>query len=111
MHAMGQADLSPADAALARLGSLTAAGTPPERVIQAVGEIVAGWAGEPDMNPEIARARTELLWDSVSKDAAELEEQIGDASGPDTPGLGEARRVLAAMQAAVAALAAVHERL
>lgn len=108
---MDAAEPSAVDAALAQLGRLTAAGTAPERVIQAVGEIVAGWAGEPDMDAETARARAERLWDSVSKDAADLEEQISDTDRPDAHALAEAKRVLAALQAAVAALAAAHERL
>lgn len=108
---MDPAEPSPVDAGLARLGRLTAAGAPPERVIEAVGQIVVGWAGEPDMDAETARARIERLWDSVSKDAADLQEQISDVPGADTPALREAERVLAALQAAVAALAAAHERL
>ncbi len=108
---MDPTEPSPVDAALAHLGRLTAAGTPPERVIQTVGEIVAGWAGEPDMDAETARARTERLWDSLSKDAADLEEQISDTAGPDVQALAGAKRMLAALQAAVAALAAAHERL
>ena len=103
--------LSPLDAALAQLGALAAAGAPPERVVQAVGEIVAGWAAEADMDTFTAKARVERLWDSVSRDAADLEEQIGDAAGTDAGSLAGARRMLAAMQAAVTALAAAHERL
>ena len=76
-----------------------------------VGEIVAGWATEPDVDAGVARARVERLWDSLSKDAADLQEQIGDASGADTRALAGAKRMLAALQAAVAALAAAHERL
>lgn len=108
---MDLAEPAPVDAALARLGRLTSAGTPPETVIQAVGEIVASWAGEPDMHAETARARTERLWDSMSKDAADVEEQVGDSDGADAQALAHAKRVLVAMQAAVAALAAAHERL
>ena len=102
---------SPLDDALAQLGGLAAAGAPPERVAQAVGEVVAGWAAEADMDAATARARTEQLWDSLSKDAAELEEQINDVTGADAQALAQARRVLAALQAAVTALAAAHERL
>lgn len=108
---MDQAGLSPTDAALDRLGRLVAAGTPPERVTRAVGEIVVGWAGEPDMDAGAARARVELLWDSLSKDAADLEAQISDDPGADGRAVAGARRALAAMQAAVAALAAAHGRL
>lgn len=102
---------SPTDAALDRLGKLVAAGSPPERVTGTVGEIVAGWADEPDVDAAVARARVERLWDSLSKDAADLQEQIADATGADARALAAAERVLAAMQAAVAALAAAHERL
>lgn len=111
---MDPAEPTPADAtdaALDRLGKLVAAGAPPGRVTQAVGEIVAGWADEPDVDAGVARARVERLWDSLSKDAADLQEQIGDATEADARALAGAKRMLAAMQAAVAALAAAHERL
>ena len=103
--------LSPMDAALARLGKLTGAGTAPERVMQEVGELVAGWAAEAEMDAATAQERIELLWDSMSKDAADLEEAINDADGAGGQDLANAKRVLAATQAAVAALAAAHGRL
>lgn len=102
---------SPTDAALARLGKLAASGTPPERVAQEVGEMIAAWAEEDGMDAAAARDRVELLWDSVSKDAADLEEAINDADGGGAQDLANARRALAAMQAAVATLAAAHGRL
>lgn len=103
---------SPLDDALAHLGGLAAAGAAPERVTRVVGEVVAGWAAEADMDAATARTRIERLWDSLGNDAAGLEEQINDAAaGADTHALAQARRVLAALQAAVAALAAAHERL
>lgn len=102
---------SPFDDAVAHLGRLAAAGAPPERVTQAVGEMVAGWAAEAGMDAATAQARIERLWDSLGKDAAGLEEQINDVAGADARVLAEARRVLAALQAAVTALAAAHERL
>ena len=103
--------LPPVEAALAHLGELAAAGVPPERIIQAVGEIVASWASEADMDADAAQARIERLWDSVGKDAAELEEQINDATGADARALAGAKRTLAALQAAALALATAHERL
>lgn len=108
---MDHTEPSPTDAALDRLGKLAVAGAPPGRVSEAVGEIVAGWATEPDMDAGVAQARIERLWDSLSKDAADLQEQIGDATGADTRALAGAKRMLAALQAAVAALAAAQERL
>lgn len=106
---------SPADDALALLGKLAAAGAPPARVTQAVGEIVAGWAGEPDMDAGAAQARIERLWDSLGKDAADLQESISDAPEGGGPGAAQAltaaRRTLAALNAAITALAAAHERL
>ncbi len=102
---------SPTDDALAQLGKLTAAGASPTRVTQAVGEIIAGWALVADMDAATAQARIERLWDSISKDAAELQEQISDATGADAQALAGARQMLAAMQATVTALAAAHERL
>ena len=112
---MNAPDPSPTDAALARLGKLAASGAPPERVAQEVGEMIAAWAEEDGMDAAAARDRVELLWDSVSKDAADLEEAINDAEGDTSrggaPDLANARRALAAMQAAVATLAAAHGRL
>lgn len=108
---MDPAEPSPTDAALDRLGKLVAAGAPPGRVTQAVGEIVAGWADEPDVDAAVARARVERLWDSLSKDAADLQEQIGDTTEADARALAAAERMLAALHAAVAALATSHERL
>ena len=105
------APIDATDAALDRLGKLVAAGAAPGRVTQAVGEIVAGWAGEADVDAAVARARVERLWDSLSKDAADLQEQIGDAAGTDARALAAAERMLAALHAAVAALAAAHDRL
>ena len=104
-------DLSPTDDALARLGKLAAAGTPSESVMQEVGGLVAAWAEEAGMDAATARERVERLWDSLSKDAADLEESINDADGAGIQELASAKRTLAAMQAAVAALAAAHERL
>ena len=108
---MDAADPSPLDAALAQLGALAAAGASPARMAQAVGEVVAGWAAEPDMDALTARLRVEHLWDSLGRDAAGLEEQVNNADGADRPALAGAKRSLAALQAAVAALAAAHERL
>ena len=104
-------DPSPTDDALARLGKLAAAGAPPERMMQEVGGLVAAWAGEAGMNAATAQERVERLWDSLSKDAADLEEGINDADGAGAQEVAGARRALAAMQAAVAALAAAHGRL
>ena len=108
---MDPTDPSPTDDALAQLGKLTAAGASPARVTQAVGEIIAGWALEADMDAATAQARIERLRDSVSKDAAELQEQISDATEADAQAQAGAKRMLAAMQATVTALAAAHERL
>ena len=108
---MDDPDPSPTDDALAQLGKLTGAGAPPERVVQEVGGLVAAWAEEAGMDAVTAQERVERLWDSLSKDAADLEEQINDADGADAQALAGARHVLAAMQAAVAALAAAHGRL
>lgn len=102
---------SPVDDALDQLARLAAAGASPERVTEMVGGIVAGWASEADMGPAAAQARIGQLWDSLGKDAADLEERISDAPGGDGPALASARRALAALQAAVTALAAAHERL
>ena len=99
------------DDALARLGKLTAVGASPASIAQAVGAIVAGWAAEPEIDAGAAQVRIERLWDSLGKDAADLQAQISDADGPGGPALLTAKRRLAAMQAAVAALAAAHERL
>lgn len=76
-----------------------------------VGETVAGWAAEEDMSPEVARARIEEVWDSLGRDAADLEAAISDDGNANADGLATAKRSLAALQAAVAALAAAHERL
>ena len=101
----------PTDSALDRLAKLAAAGSGADEITRAVGEIVAGWADEPEMDAATAAARVGLLWDSLSRDAADLEEQISDAPGRDAQALAGARRTLAAMQAAIAALAAVSGRL
>lgn len=101
------APLSDAQAALSRLA---AAGASPARIAQEVGAIVAGWASEPDMAGPAAQARIECLWDGFTRDAAELQEQIGDAAGPDQA-LALARRQLAALRAVAAALLAAHGRL
>jgi len=108
---MDPTEPSPIEDALERLGKLTAAGAPPERVTQAVGEIVAGWALEADMDAAAAQARIERLWDSVSSDAADLQEQISDAPGADAQALAGAKRILAALHAAVTALATAHDHL
>lgn len=109
---MDPAEPSPTEDALVHLAKLTAAGAPPERITEAVGDIVAGWASEADMDAAAAQARIERLWDSVSKDATELDEQISDAApGADAQALAGAKRTLTALQAAVTALAAAHERL
>ena len=102
---------SPVDDALAELGTLAAAGAGPERMVQAVGAIVAGWATEAEMDAGVAQARIERMWDSLGKDAANLEEAISDTTDAGMQALAGAMRTLAALQAAVAALAAAHGRL
>lgn len=102
---------SPLDDALAELGRLATAGAGPERVTQAVGAIVAGWAEEAEVDAGVAQARIERLWDSLGKDAADLEAAISDTDDADQQALTGAQRTLAALQAAIAALAAAHERL
>ena len=101
---------SPIQDALAQLAKLAAAGAAPEQVVQAVGEIVAGWASEAEMNPETAQDRVAQMWDSVSRDAAGLQEQISDSGGADQPGLAGAQRTLGALHAAELALATAHDR-
>lgn len=90
---------------------MAASGAPADRVTSAVGAAIASWADEADMDAATARARVEQVWDSVGKDAADLEAAISDAEGSGGQGLVAAKRSLAALQAAVAALAAAHDRL
>lgn len=99
-----------AELALERLGRLISAGTAPDAVIQAVGEIIAGWADEPDMDAGTAQARITQIWDSLTKDEADLEAAISDAGDSGPAGLAPARRMQAAMQAAIQAFAAAAER-
>jgi len=101
---------TPAGDALAELAKLTTAGTPPDKVMEAVGRIIAGWAEEPDLDTAEVQSRIGMLWDSTTKDAAELEEQISDSEGANAASLAGAKRVLAALRAATRALAAAHER-
>jgi len=98
------------EAALEQLGKLTTAGASPDAVTQMVGEIVAGWAGEADMDAAAAQARIGQMWDSLTKDEADLEEAISDAGEGDGASLAMARRMRAALQAAIRALARVAER-
>jgi hypothetical protein len=99
------------DIALAQLGKLITAGASPDLVTRTIGEIVSAWATEPEMDAVSAAARIELLWDSLSRDAADLQEQISDAPAREDQALSMAKRALTAMQAAVAALASAHARL
>lgn len=108
---MQDTDPSPAETTLARLEKLTAAGASPDRVIQVLGELVAGWADEPDIDPAAARIRVEHMWDAVSRNAADLQEQIADFETVDKHALAAARRTLSALQAAEATLATMLERL
>lgn len=108
---MAEDDTAPLSDAQASLSRLAAAGAPPARIAQEVGAIVAGWATEPDMAGPAAQARIECLWDGFTRDAAELQEQIGDAAEPDQQALALAQRQLAALRAVAAALLAAHGRL
>ncbi len=108
---MSEADAAPLNDAQASLSRLAATGAPPARIAQEVGALVAGWASEPDMAGGTALARIECLWDGFTRDAAELQEQISDAAGPDKQALKLARQQLAALRAVAAALAAAHGRL
>ncbi len=108
---MDQAVPSPTEDALEQLGRLAAAGASRARIAEAVGGIVAAWADEPDMSAPAAQARIEAVWDSLGKDAADLEQQIGDTADPDASALAAARRTLASLHAAVAILVAAHARL
>ena len=101
----------PTDDALNALLKLAATGAPPDRVVQTIGSMVAAWAEEPDMTPAAAQLRIERLWDVLGKDADDLQASISDAEGHEGPALTAANRSLAALQAAVAALAASHARL
>ena len=98
------------EAALEQLGKLTSAGTAPDAVIRLVGEIIAGWADEVDMDAATAQDRISQMWDSLTKDEADLEEAISDAGEGDPEAIAMARRMRAALQAAVRALAAAAER-
>ena len=102
---------SPLDEAQARLSGLAAAGAPPARLTLEVGDVIAGWASEADMDGTVAQARIERLWDGFTRDASDLQEQISDAGGAETSALRLAQRQLAALRAIVAALQAAHERL
>ncbi len=104
-------DAAPLNDAQASLSRLAAAGATPARIAQEVGAIVAGWASEPDMAAATAQARIESLWDGFTRDAADLQEQIGDAAEPDKQALALARRQLAALRAVASALLAAHGRL
>lgn len=104
-------EASPLDEAQARLSKLAAAGAPPARIALEIGDMIAGWASEPDMAGVTAQARIEQLWDGFTRDASDLQEQISDADHPEATALGLAHRQLAALQAVVAALQAAHERL
>ena len=79
------AEPSPLDDAQARLSKLAAAGAPPARITVEIGELIAGWASEPDMAGHAAQARIERLWDGFTRDASELQEQISDADGANAP--------------------------
>ena len=63
---------SPVETALEQLGKLAMAGAAPDTVVQAVGGIVAGWAGEADMDAAAAQVRVGQMWDSLTRDAADL---------------------------------------
>jgi len=104
-----ETDASSLVEAQAHLSRLAAAGTSPAQITAEVGALIAGWASEMDMAGSTAQARIERLWDGFTRDAAELQEQIGDADGPDTQALALARRQLEALQAIVAAFEAAHE--
>lgn len=104
-------EAGPAELLLAEVGRMAVAGAAPDRVTELVGATIAGWAEEADMDMLTARIRVEQAWDSLSKDAADLQEAIGDADGGNGQALVGAKRSLAALQAAVAALAAAHDRL
>jgi polyhydroxyalkanoate synthesis regulator phasin len=108
---MDQTAPSPTEDALEQIGRLATAGASRARMAEAVGRIVAAWADEPDMNASAAQARIEEVWDSLGKDAADLEQQIGDTADPDPAALASARRTLSSLQAAVTVLAAAHARL
>ena len=96
--------------ALAVLGKLIASGSSPAQITREIGTLIAGWAKEPEMNPAIAQIRIERLWDSLSKDAADLQEQIADADCEAAQATAQARKALVAMTAAVDALAAAYDR-
>ena len=98
------------EAALERLGKLAASGAAPDKVTGTVGEIVAGWADEPDMDAGTAQDRIGQMWDSLTKDEADLEAAISDAGEGNAASLAAAQRMRAALQAAIHALAAASER-
>ena len=98
---------SPLDQAVAQLAALVAKGPPPDAAVQLVGTIVSGWAEEPDMSSDVMQDRVGQWWDGLSTDAAALQEQLADAEGGNAAQLDQGRRVLAALNAAVATLAAI----
>jgi len=103
-----ETDASSLVEAQAHLSRLASAGASPDRITAEIGALIADWASESDMAGSTAQARIERLWDGFTRDAAELQEQLGDADRPGTQELALAQRQLAALQAIVAALEAAH---
>ncbi len=106
-----QAGPSALEATSAELRQLVATGPAPDRIVAAIGDAVAAWAAEPEMTQDAVLTRVEQLWDGFSTEAAALQEQLSDATEGDAAGLAQAQRVLAALDAAVATLAAVSARI
>jgi hypothetical protein len=95
------------EAALGSLAAFVATGPAPDRVIEAIGAMIAGWAEEPEMSDDVMQMRVERLWDSFSRDAADLQAQLADAEGTEGVEVNRGRRVLVALDAAVMVLARV----
>ena len=103
-------DPSALDQAASELNGLIETGPPADQVIAAVGALVAGWADEADMSREIMLDRVERLWDGITTQAAALQEQLADSENGTGPEHARGQRVLVALNAAAATLAAVSAR-
>ena len=107
---VGTDEVSELERAVQALSALIATGPAPDQVTEAMGALVAGWADEPDMSTDVMLNRVESLWDGFSTEAAALQEQLSDVGDGNPAELNRGHRVLAALNTAVATLAAISSR-
>jgi len=100
---------SPVPAVLERLAKLSAAGSPPDRIIRETEASIAEWRTE-GLSASDLTERMEVLRDDLEGGLEAAEEQAADVSRDDKAGMKAATRVVDGLRGAAGAVRAAMEK-